>query len=670
MKKKFLTIIAFCLTICFLFAGCNLISTNKGKDLSRTAITVNGSVITKEDVTAAYNTYINSYYNQYGEEAFDELIDDLISQKLVVLKAEELIASGEIVLTNTEKNYMASEAFDALLSNLEKYEQTAKEILEIEEETTTEPETDAQFVYEEYEPYANVVFNEETGKYEIKLAIKKLIAKDVDGKTEYEYVTENEYATYQEPTTVLTFADFEYEKLNSEDAEEKAVAKQAKTLYLQSLLKNEEGKNLSTDEASVFEREYERIYQIIYKNFLSSKLYQHTIKNLNITEEEVLNLYLEKVVETHDRYEEDEKTFQTELIKSVQQANQLGRYGTPTKSIKDVLYVPENGRSTEAPTTNTQTTAQTYFTVYHIFVKFSDEAIERLKEAYELGRADDNMTNFNQVLAEEKANLRLNERDENGTIVVKAYNEDSSINENALTFAQMAAELNTELAGATTAAEKGDIFRKYLYKYTTDKGLLQIQYDYFGNEIADENWYGYVVGTAYAGGSWGQDDETNTYKFTSGYVDEFVAQARALYNNGAGEIGDVSEVFYMESIPEVEQKDEDGNTVKDDNGKAVKVKEFNYGGFDIMMFGGVVENTFENFNNNDFDVDNLPANALKVLSDKRLGITGNKTLFDLIYEEIYEEAYSNTIKELKEELKNSATIVKNESVYNELNPFK
>lgn len=633
MKKKFITIIAFCLTLCFLFAGCNLISTNKGKDLSRAAITVNGQAITKEDVNYAYNVYIDSYYNQYEEEAFDKLIDDLIEQKLVVLKAEELIESGEIVLSNTEKNYMMDETFKAVLSNYEKYENTAKTILKIETQEETK-DTNAQFVYEKYEPYATVVLNEQTGKYEIKLAVKKLIAKTENGKTEYEYVSLQDYESYTEPTNVLTFADFEYSKLNSQDAQENAIARQAKTLYLQSLLKNEEGKNLSTDEASVFERELERVYKIIYKNFLSTKLYQYAIRNLNITESEVLNLYLEKVVACHDRYEEDASLFETELTKSIQQANQLGRYGSPSNSIKDVMFTPN---STEK-----------YFTVFHIMVKFSDEVTKNLKEAYDLGVANEDMSAFNDLLTQEKAALRLNERDENGTIVVK------STDASALTFDQMAANLNAELALATTAAEKGDIFNKYLYKYTTDQGLLQIQYDYFGSQISETNWYGYVVGTEYDGD----------------YVEEFVTRARALYNNGNGVAGDVSEVFYMESTPETDKKDADGNVVKDEDGKAVKVKTFSYGGFDIMMYGGVVENTFESFDNNNFNASALPANALQVLSEKRLGLTGNKTLFDLIYEEIYDKAYSNIINELKEELKTSATIVKNESVYNDLNPFK
>lgn len=635
MKKRFFGILAMVLSVCFIFAGCGLLKVDTTKDYEQTAILVDGTVITKKDIKTAYDSYFQSYYNSYSDKAFDKMIEDLITEKLLLNKANALIESGDIVLTSTEKNYIYDQTFKAIISNLESFEEDAKKLLGLkpDSEDGEEKSTDSQYVYTEYTPNAIVVYNEETGKYEINLNVQYLIAKiNEDGETEYEYVTEKEYKTYVEPETLLTFEDFDYKNLNSEDATEKAVAKEAYRLYIARLLKNEEGKNLSTVEKEVFERELQRVYEIIYKNFVTTKLYRHTIKDIDITEEQLLNYYISKVKETYERYQENPDLFAEEVMRTIREANLYGSYGSSSFSISDVLYVPD--------------IEETYFMVYHIIVKFSDEQVDKINEAYSAWKDGTiSEADYNAVLEEEKSKIRLNERDEEGTIIVK------STDDNAKTFDEMLAELNAELATATTANEKGDIFNKYLYKYTTDSGSLQIQKDYFGGEHT--NWYGYVVGT----------------KDKGSYLDEFVEQARNLYNNGAGQLGDISDKFYMESWTTETVKDEEGNAKKDEDGKEIKVDKFSYGGFDVMMYAGIISNPFESFDSKNFTVDGLGADALKILSEKRLGLLGNKTLFDLIYEEIYTNVYNNKISELKKELNDNSVVEKNPNVYKDLNPF-
>ena len=640
MKKKFLGMLAIVLCFCFMFAGCDLLKTDPAKDEKQTAITVNGVVITKKDIKTAYDSYFESYYQQYSDKAFDKMVEDLVMEKLIVLKADALIESGDIVLSPTEKNYLYDQTFKAVLKNLENFEEQAKKLLGLDVEDDSddsedeeEPKTDPQYVYTEYNPTAKIVYNETTGKYEIKIYVQHMIAKEnEDGELEYEYVNDDEYASYTEPTELLSYSDFKYDKLDSEDEEEKIIAREAKRIYLARLLKTEEGRNLSTDEESVFQREFERIYEIVYKNFVSTKLYQYATKDVDITEEQLLDYYLSKVLETYERYKEDPELFEKEVMTSVLSANQWGSYGSGGFSIADVLYVPE--------------IEETYFMVYHIIVKFDDEQVDRINDAYkarEVGEIGD--AEYLAVVEEEKSALRLNERDEEGTIIVK------STDENAKTFDKMLEELNAELAEATTAEEKGDIFNKYLYKYSTDSGSLQIQYDYFGGEHT--NWYGYVVGT--------EDDGS--------YVEEFVEEARKLYNNGAGQLGDISDKFYMESWTTETLKDEDGNTVKDENDKEVKIDKLSYGGFDVMMYAGAISNPFEAFDEEKFTVEDLGENALKVLSEKRLGLAGNKTLFDLLYEGIYSQVYNNLIADLKDELKDDSTVKYYKHVYNDLNPL-
>lgn len=618
-----------------MFAGCGLLQTNQAAEYDQTAILVDGTVITKKDIKNAYDTYFSSYYNSYSDKAFDKMIEDLITERLLLNKANSLIESGEIVLTPTEKNYIYDQTFKAIIKNLESFEEDAKKLLGLtaEEDDEEEKLTDSQYVYTEYSPSAIVEYNDETGKYEVKIKVQYLVAKtDEEGEIEYEYVDEKEYSSYVEPEELLDFSSFVYEKLSSEDATEKTVAQEAYRLYLARLLKNEDGRGLSKDESSVFERELKRIYDIIYKNFVTTKLYLYTVKDIDVTEQEILNYYVAKVKETYERYQENPDLFATEVMKSIREANLYGSYGSKSFSIEDVLYVPD--------------IEETYFMVYHIIVKFSDEQVDRINEAYKAWKdGTSSEEEYNKVLEEEKSKIRLNERDEEGTIIVK------STDDNAKTFDEMMAELQAELAEATTAYEKGDIFNKYLYKYTTDAGSLQIQKDYFGGEHT--NWYGYVVGTEDKGS----------------YLDEFVDEARKLYNEGAGQLGDISDKFYMESWTTETVKDEDGNAVKDEDGKEIKVDKFSYGGFDVMMYAGEISNPFESFDSKDFTVESLGADALKVLSEKRLGLIGNKTLFDLIYESIYSNVYSNKVAELKKDLNDAANVIKYEKVYTDLNPL-
>lgn len=618
-----------------MFAGCGLLQTNQAAEYDQTAILVDGTVITKKDIKNAYDTYFSSYYNSYSDKAFDKMVEDLITERLLLNKANSLIESGEIVLTPTEKNYIYDQTFKAIIKNLESFEEDAKKLLGLtpEEDDEEEKSTDSQYVYTEYSPSAIVEYNEETGKYEVKIKVQYLVAKtDEEGEIEYEYVDEKEYSSYVEPEELLDFSSFVYEKLSSEDATEKTVAQEAYRLYLARLLKNEDGRGLSKDESSVFERELKRIYDIIYKNFVTTKLYLYTVKDIDVTEQEILNYYVAKVKETYERYQENPDLFATEVMKSIREANLYGSYGSKSFSIEDVLYVPD--------------VEETYFMVYHIIVKFSDEQVDRINEAYKAWKdGTSSEEEYNKVLEEEKSKIRLNERDEEGTIIVK------STDDNAKTFDEMMAELQAELAEATTAYEKGDIFNKYLYKYTTDAGSLQIQKDYFGGEHT--NWYGYVVGTEDKGS----------------YLDEFVDEARKLYNEGAGQLGDISDKFYMESWTTETVKDEDGNAVKGEDGKEIKVDKFSYGGFDVMMYAGEISNPFESFDSKDFTVESLGADALKVLSEKRLGLIGNKTLFDLIYESIYSNVYSNKVAELKKDLNDAANVIKYEKVYTGLNPL-
>lgn len=631
VKNKFMYIVAICLCVCFMFAGCNLLDTNNAKDYGSAAVLNNGSVLlTKQDIKTAYDTYFESYYKSYSENAFDKLVDDLITERLLLNEAKALIEKGDIKLSNTEKNYLYDQTFKAIINNLETFEKEAKKLLNIKVDKEEEKETNSQYVYTEYTPQGEVYFDSETNKYEVRIGIRYLI-KNADG--EYKYVSSDEYASYTEPEKLIGYSDFKYENLESTDREVSAVAQEAKRLYIAKLLKNEEGKGLSTDNDSVFEREFNRIYDIVYKNFVTSKLYQHKTQGINITANDVLKAYTAKVKETYERYQENSDSYKKEITTSVISANLYGQYSSSSNSIEDVFYIPKYDEN--------------FFMVYHIIVQYTDEQVKKINDAKQkLDNGAITQAEFDAVIKEEQSKIRLAERDEEGTIIVK------STDENALTFDQMLENLKTDMAEASTPEEKADVFNKYMYKYGTDTGSLQIQKDYFGG--THENWYGYIVGS--------KDTDNN-------FLEEFVKQARALYNNDEGIKGSISDKFYMESWKEETKKDADGETVKDEEGNEVKVKTFVYGGYDVMMYAGKVSNLFECFDNEKFELSDLPENAIYVLSQKRLGLCGNKTLFDLVFEDVHQGNYDLLVKDLKDDVHKNAKIQKLERVYSSLNPF-
>jgi len=153
-----------------------------------------------------------------------------------------------------------------------------------------------------------------------------------------------------------------------------------------------------------------------------------------------------------------------------------------------------------------------YFYVSHILIPYSDEQKQDLKDAENAwktgGISYEAYQNYKTTLA--------------NSVVVKDYGVDTN-----LAPAQLLENLRSDLAYKTDA-EKINIFNEYLYKYSSDNGNK--------NKIFE-----YVVGTE-----------------KSKMVEGFTEAARVLYNNGNGELGDLSElvpseygvhiVFYIEPV--------------------------------------------------------------------------------------------------------------------------
>lgn len=649
MKKSFFGLLSLILCVCFCFSGCNLFISDIDTS-NNIAAEVGEVILTREELLKGYNSYYNTFYNNNNKDAdkaMEELIEYLISKKIYINDATELLDQGEIEITDAENNYLWYSVYSALINNIETFEEKIRQELEID--TTDEDlEQESQFIYTPYDKLAEVIYNEDTGKYEISILNKVLVEKtnEETGEKEYEYVTQEEATQYN----IVDIFDEEYiinlinEKklfegqvdLTEEQENNKTISKEALRRYTRQLKDNEEKKNLSTDNESVFSREIDRIYKIVYENLLTNKFYLYKVSEIDIDEEDLLERYLEKVKTCYERYLFNPDAFTEELTKTVGSAKQYAGYMEESNCIEDIFYIPENEE-------------ENFFYLTHIVITLSESQVQQINELKQYCQAnglDDEyyQTEFNKIV--DKSKIKLDERDENGYIIIK------STDENAISIEQMLQNLQADLdvidekydaeinntASLSDAErnayfnERADKFNEYIYKYSDDTGTLQIQKSMVGGKN-NENWYTYALGT-------GDTDAS--------FVENFVEEARNLYE--AGNLTGYNTIL-MQNWQE---------------SSGVETLKTQSTGYSIIMYCGEARNLFENFDEQEFDLTDLPNDALLKMTYQRLGLTMNKTLFDLIFEESYESIYNNLIKLYEDSVKADLEITTHTNIYNDL----
>lgn len=697
MKKKIFAILAMILCVSFCFAGCNLFPENTAAVENQEVASSNSNSLTREEFIKGYNNYYSTFYNQTNDkdQAIEKLVEYLLSKKVYLDEAKKLIEEGKIVLTKTEGNYLWHTTLTSIITNIESFEEEVRQALKDEsnkdeDKDDDKTESETQFVYTPYSPKAIVTFDEATQQYKIVVVKQVLVKKTEDGKETYEYVAESEAKDYDDTSFVKydishVLNGIKEEKLfegqttlTDEEKEQKVITQEAIRRYTFQLKENEEGKNLSTVDEEVFQREIERVYNVLYENLIINKLYEYKTKDIQISEDEFLNYYLTKVKECYDRYYGDEDNFIKELTKTVGSAYIWG--SSNGNCIENVFYVPKD-------------LEENFFYVTHIVVNLTETQIQKindLKEYCEANGKDDayyteefykivpNVTDDvisrviellfkleNEEITSEEYETQLleiigskllmvDERDSEGNVTkevktvqeiiaslykeldeiyVKYYGEkDTSITlnghsyvptENGLIKAEQAKgtssnSLVLEQLEIDYQNERADKFNEYIYKYSEDTGTIQIQQSYFGG--IHENWYLYAMG----------DTDTD-----NSFVDKFVETSRELFSNG--EITSVKTVL-MENW----QTSDDKETLKSQST-----------GFSTMMYAGKVSNLFECFDDEKFTLQDLldeetsGGNAkyysILKMSQYRLGLTMNKTLFDLIFEGYYDTMYNEII---------------------------
>lgn len=535
MKKTKLTKLIISLSLCLVmcvsvFAGCTLVTTDMSRYYSQVVASLEYESgekieITKRDLSVAVANYSETYqsYGLEGEEAVRQILESVINEKLVIRASENMAKeqnNGEI-LTTKEKTYLWELTFETIEDNIISY---YNQINGIEEEgsSSTESEDDTVVTQNGYDD---------------------LISLQMDGQGGYTLTLNSTASTAVEDHTFWNGEDRDLTTQNDLDVlyrnvvnyvTQNPVYAQGYSRYLSEAKRSEEGMGLSTDNESVFKREIQRVYEVLYNAFMIDKYQEmNQANNASVTINNILELYESRVISDYDKYvTEQASTYEEDVLEDV----------------SSIYYFKPTGTQ--------------FFYVSHILAEFSDtdqatydecqRVLDGKSTKYTVGEAEaiieDLYSNLSFVVREPA-------KDENGNII---RNEDGSVTwtETGETKPVSAVMSEIELKLSTAGDDellKAQYFDEFIYKYNADPGIMN----------AERN---YVIGVDYST----PDTENGTsYTAHSSMVESFTNAAIELYANGSAKIGDL----YAQPI------------------------RSDYG-IHIMIYEGKVENLFSNIDSN------------------------------------------------------------------------
>ncbi len=535
MKKTKLTKLIISLSLCLVmcvsvFAGCTLVTTDMSRYYSQVVASLEYESgekieITKRDLSVAVANYSETYqsYGLEGEEAVRQILESVINEKLVIRASENMAKeqnNGEI-LTTKEKTYLWELTFETIEDNIISYYNQINGIEE-EDSSSTESEDDTVVTQNGYDD---------------------LISLQMDGQGGYTLTLNSTASTAVEDHTFWNGEDRDLTTQNDLDVlyrnvvnyvTQNPVYAQGYSRYLSEAKRSEEGMGFSTDNESVFKREIQRVYEVLYNAFMIDKYQEmNQANNASVTINNILELYESRVISDYDKYvTEQASTYEEDVLEDV----------------SSIYYFKPTGTQ--------------FFYVSHILAEFSDtdqatydecqRVLDGKSTKYTVGEAE-------AIIKDLYANLsfvvREPAKDENGNII---RNEDGSVTwtETGETKPVSAVMSEIELKLSTAGDDellKAQYFDEFIYKYNADPGIMN----------AERN---YVIGVDYST----PDTENETsYTAHSSMVESFTNAAIELYANGSAKIGDL----YAQPI------------------------RSDYG-IHIMIYEGKVENLFSNIDSN------------------------------------------------------------------------
>ena len=594
MKKKFVgLLLCFTLLSMSILTGCSLFTRNTKMYYDTVVATLekDGKVIniTKKELIESYSSY-GAMYEQYSgytaKEAYDMSLTLIENKKIAIEEIKSLrgISDDGEGLYDNEKDYLWNETLNALFDNLDSYYN------DIVGEESAEEESDA-ITFEGYTKNA---------KIENSVILKTSVSKTI--MESYDFDEQNAHDYNNKEDRDLIYSNFvEFVTTSNEDYQ-KAFNK-----YRQALISSETGLNLSTDTLSLFQREIDRLYNLMFENYLVelySEQYQDYSEESTVTINDVVQLYSSKVRKGYVQYE----------------IEQDSTYSENMQSNPSTVYYYKQKDDTK------------YFTVANVLIKFNDEQQEKYNQLYE---------KFYGQSPDDGDAPEVGENGYDGTYYYKDYENDLNELYNSLqyivrekdnkdnnTYTEIGRtgsgdELLRLIQGELSSGSeetKAKWINEYLYLYNEDTGMINAESMY-------------VVGV---------DSEGNA---VSSFVEPFNEAALKLYNNGNANFGDVSPLVRTNY----------GLHILIYTGPAINENIAN-------IQKGVDENVDWTYNEGD---EKNSESVIYALYNTRLNPLVDKTYFDVLYDEL-NQTTSDLQSQKLEEAKNQYTIKHYESRYSDL----
>lgn len=429
--KKFITYIfslLFCVTM---FAGCSLIQLNPTKYYSQTVAQIvydkNNKVnFTMKDLLETYNNY--GYQLQQNdstlssEDALKQTAELMVQRYMLVKEIKNQI--GE--LTQGEKNVLMRETYEHINTTLASLEDEIRVewdrvVNEDDKEEDSSTEEEGPTEYQEYKPTVERVYYEE----EVN-GVKKYKSKLVRVEEEKEPEDESDPGKFVQNIT---------------DAD---VSAEAWKRYMKTLQKNNEKLGIKLSDEKAFEEEINRIYGVLEENKYISKYQEHLTKNLEIDSTSVVESYKQKYKRDYELYSNNESAYHTAMANDA----------------STVYYHPNSGNE--------------YVYVTHVLLGFSDETlaeIETLEKLYQSNSIEKSVYEAKLKQLQNIETTMIDYYDENGN--KKQISAQLAYEEIYNNVSKYDKDVNFEL--------RAKEFNKYIYKYNTDKGILNRDFAYVVN---------------------------------------------------------------------------------------------------------------------------------------------------------------------------------------------
>lgn len=495
--KKFLAVILVTIIAITVFAGCDVITKNEGRDYNQSLATVKyaglTSTVTKGEFNESFNSLAYYYVYYYGytvDEAADAILDSLAQRKLLILYVRDEIAklnskpntvNVSELLTEVEKNEAVKSANESMAKW---YKQVFEELWKEANSTddTTDDTKDDDKV-------------DETDKIAARPTRPAKKEAEVDYNKPLD-PAKAEIKFFEKPYKDL-YTEKEWDELNKVEG---------KADYIPKAL-NELKKQLADNYKS-----YDYYLNSAYETQLISKYKRELVKDFNPDKDAIqaeydryVSLNKEKFsIETEANYK---SAISSSLTNTVYHPTSEHGYGY----VFNILFKFSDEQSTELKNFTAGQPDKTIVEKYRaqlankIEVMKSNPDYDPDEVCEECEKAQKDNNDPNKYCTKEKCNARPYEVDSEGNI--KKYNVMDVIN-----------ELTAKLDAATTFEAKREIAAQYVYMVNDDTGM----YNTSSNNAITAGGNGYLISPH-------ETDKT--------YVEEFSKKGRELVNNGLGSYG-------------------------------------------------------------------------------------------------------------------------------------